>query len=55
MEATYKVLACMYMAVTPEQVECKVNEPANRIVLGIGCLIHDVLAQRPPRNCSTKH
>ena len=55
MEATYKVLARVYMAVTPEQVERKVNELANRVVLGIGCLIHDVLAQRPPRNRSTKH
>ena len=55
MEAAYKVLARVYTTATPEQVERKVNEPVNHLVLGIGCLIHDVLAQHPPRNRSTKH
>ena len=55
MEAAYKVLARVYTTATPEQVERKVNEPANRVVVGVDRLIHDVLAQRPPRDCSTKH
>jgi hypothetical protein len=55
MEAAYRVLARVYTTATPEQVERKVNELANRVVVGVDRLIHDILAQRSPRDCSTKH
>ena len=55
MEAAYRVLARVYTTATPEQVERKVNEPATRVVLGVERLIYDVLAQRPPRDGSTKY
>ena len=53
MEAAYRVLARMYTTATPEQVERKVNDPANRIVFGVDpCR---VLAERSSRDRSTKH
>jgi hypothetical protein len=55
MEAAYRVLARVYTIASPEQVERKVNEPANRVAVEVDRLIHDVLAQRPPRDRSAKH
>ena len=53
MEAVYRVLARVYTTATPEQVERKVNDPANRIALGVDpCR---VLVERPSRDRSAKH